>query len=151
MGWPDDMLQRPIADTRERVRAAIASSVLGRTARGLRRAVYHSYLAQSVRTLARWIRHSYLYRWFTTEPDPDIIVIDLRETYTIGPFLRLFDWVGGGLARRYRGSIVQRAVRYLTSPVVAGGRYLAGTRVGRALIRAFEVPEPNERREDSER
>ncbi|MGQ3330779.1 hypothetical protein [Halorubrum sp. FL23] len=39
------------------------------------------------------IRQSFLYQWLTVEPDPDVIVIDLRETKIVGPFLRLLDWV----------------------------------------------------------
>ncbi|ELY39718.1 hypothetical protein [Natronorubrum tibetense] len=57
----------------------------------LRRGVSQSRLTGGVRTLARFVRHSRLYRWFTTEPEPDVIVIDLRETYTVGPFIRLLD------------------------------------------------------------
>ncbi|WP_255212543.1 hypothetical protein [Halorubrum sp. CBA1229] len=42
---------------------------------------------------ASWVRHSALYQWLTAEPDPEVIVIDLRETWTVGPFLRVLDWV----------------------------------------------------------
>jgi len=37
------------------------------------------------------VTHSFLYRWLTTEPDPEVIVIDLRETYTVGPFVAVLD------------------------------------------------------------
>lgn len=46
----------------------------------------------------RYVRSSFLYRWLTTEPDPDVIVIDLRETYTVGPVIRLLDRVVNALA-----------------------------------------------------
>lgn len=39
-----------------------------------------------------WIEASWLYRWLTAEPDPDVIVIDLRETWTVGPILAVLDW-----------------------------------------------------------
>lgn len=42
--------------------------------------------------LAKWIEASWLYRWLTAEPDPDVIVIDLRETWTVGPILAVLDW-----------------------------------------------------------
>lgn len=42
---------------------------------------------------ASWVRNSALYQWLTAEPDPEVIVIDLRETWTVGPFLRVLDWV----------------------------------------------------------
>lgn len=57
----------------------------------LKRAVQSSGLATLGAHIARWTRHSFLYRWLTTEPDPEIIVIDLRETYTVGPLLTLLD------------------------------------------------------------
>lgn len=50
-----------------------------------------STLARGWRTLARYIRHSWCYRWLTKEPEPEVIVIDLRETYTVGPVIRLLD------------------------------------------------------------
>ncbi len=34
---------------------------------------------------------SYWYRWLTAEPDPQFVVIDLRETYTLGWFITLLD------------------------------------------------------------
>jgi len=39
------------------------------------------------------VRQSALYQWLTAEPDPDVIVIDLRETWTVGPFLNILDWL----------------------------------------------------------
>ena len=44
-----------------------------------------------------WVRNSALYGWLTAEPDPDVIVIDLRETWTVGPVLSVLDWVVGWL------------------------------------------------------
>ncbi|WP_436344534.1 hypothetical protein [Natronorubrum sp. FCH18a] len=57
----------------------------------LRTSVSQSRLTGSARTLTRIVRHSRLYRWLTTEPESDVIVIDLRETYTVGPFIRVLD------------------------------------------------------------
>ena len=31
--------------------------------------------------------NSFIYRWLTAEPDPDVIVIDLRTTWSIGPLI----------------------------------------------------------------
>lgn len=44
-----------------------------------------------------WVRQSTLYQWLTAEPDPEVIVIDLRETLTVGPLLRVLDWLVAGL------------------------------------------------------
>jgi len=38
-------------------------------------------------------RTSFLYRWLTAEPDPEVIVIDLRETWTVGPIIDVVDRV----------------------------------------------------------
>jgi hypothetical protein len=34
---------------------------------------------------------SFISRWLTAEPDPEVIVIDLRETWTVGPIIALVD------------------------------------------------------------
>ena len=39
------------------------------------------------------IGSSFLYQWLTAEPEPDVIVIDLRETRSIGPLLKQIDAV----------------------------------------------------------
>lgn len=57
----------------------------------LRTGVSRSRVAGIGRTLVRYVRHSWLYRWLTHEPEPDVIVIDLRETYTVGPIIRILD------------------------------------------------------------
>lgn len=41
-------------------------------------------LADSTATAAT---HSWLYRWLTAEPEQEVIVIDLRETLTVAPFI----------------------------------------------------------------
>lgn len=40
---------------------------------------------------SRIIRSSYLYQWLTKEPDPEVIIIDLRETYTVGPMISVIN------------------------------------------------------------
>lgn len=39
----------------------------------------------------RYVTSSFGYRWLTAEPDPNVIVIDLRETLAIGPFIAALD------------------------------------------------------------
>jgi hypothetical protein len=43
--------------------------------------------------LERVTRSSWLYRWFTTEPEPGVVVIDLRETFSVGPAIDVLDRV----------------------------------------------------------
>jgi hypothetical protein len=42
-------------------------------------------------TLSRWAGGSRIVAWLLAEPDPDVVVIDLRETYTVGPLLGLLE------------------------------------------------------------
>ena len=90
--------------------------------------------------LGAWTRRvvtdSFVYRWLTAEPDPEVIVIDLRETVTIGPFVAILDriaqWldaaatssgavaVGRGLLAEFRAAPVR-----LLGAVVALGSALA--------------------------
>ncbi|WP_141212568.1 hypothetical protein [Halorubrum sp. Hd13] len=77
-----------------------------------------------------WVRHSALYQWLTAEPDPDVIVIDLRETWTVGPFVRLLDWVVDILLDAAAGSrvvgVAQRGVTVTrAAPLRAFGLVIA--------------------------
>lgn len=45
-------------------------------------------LADSAVTAAT---HSWLYRWLTAEPQQEVVVIDLRETFTVAPFIVVLD------------------------------------------------------------
>jgi hypothetical protein len=76
--------------------------------------------------LSAYVRGSYLYRWLTAEPEPEVIVIDLRETWTVGPFIAILDWIFGILERAAGGSrlvaLASRTVnRTLAAPVRAAG------------------------------
>ncbi|OIB59384.1 hypothetical protein [Natrialba sp. SSL1] len=73
-----------------------------------------------------YVEQSYCYRWLTAEPDPDVIVIDLRETWTVGPVIRVLDRVlarldvaleSSGLATRGRqgwAAIRDRPIRIVS-------------------------------------
>lgn len=58
---------------------------------GLSRAADYSALRGIGRRAVAAIRHSFTYRWLTAEPDPEVVVIDLRETWTVGPVLGLVE------------------------------------------------------------
>jgi len=94
------------------LRAWIAASWLadvgGALARTFAAATRDSALARGGRTLGRYVRHSVLYRWLTKEPEPDVVVIDLRETYAVGPFIALLDRVRPAVERSWRSAGVQR-------------------------------------------
>lgn len=54
-------------------------------------------LAPVERGVTRVVRASWGYRWLTAEPDPEPVVIDLRETYTVGPVLAVLERVAGAM------------------------------------------------------
>lgn len=66
-----------------------------------------SFVHTGRRTLS-WGRSSYLYRWLTTEPDPQVVVIDLRTTQTVGPIVRALDWALTTVVAFARGSLLYR-------------------------------------------
>lgn len=53
--------------------------------------IVRSGVASVTATLERWLTNSFGYRWLRADPDPDVIVINLRETATVGPVVRLFE------------------------------------------------------------
>lgn len=141
----------PLASIRRRFRTALAESWLrtmlaaaADTSRTLAapsllgRAAAHARVTRSLRTVKRWGGYSFLYRWLTKEPDPDVIVIDLRETYTVGPIIAILDRIAAPLGRSYRAS----GLRRLADGAVGVAGTLAATRVGQALGRALAPPEP---------
>ncbi|WP_233559385.1 MULTISPECIES: hypothetical protein [unclassified Halorubrum] len=109
----------------------------------VQRAVQGSRLGRLGQWIAGAVRDSYLYRWLTAEPDPDVIVIDLRETWTVGPVIRLLDAAIDRLAPAVRESRVAGAVQTGATvtrqqpAVVAGlGLLVAGALVGVASVGA---------------
>ena len=78
-----------------------------------------SLLAGLLARTTAWIRGSWLYRWLTAEPDPDVIVIDLRETRIVGPILRVLDWLFTSLGTSSGGSLLatvgRRGYRFAVS------------------------------------
>jgi hypothetical protein len=92
-------------------------------------------------TLATWVRGSWLYGWLTAEPDPDIIVIDLRETYTVGPVIAVIDRLAGWVGPRWRDSALQRRVQTATTWI---GRTVATSWTGRVLAVILVPPALND-------
>ncbi|MHC3437887.1 hypothetical protein ACYJ1Y_07195 [Natrialbaceae archaeon A-gly3] len=78
--------------------ATLEGSVLGRWVTGsgsqesqLTATIDRSRVTGGARSLRQYVTGSFVYRWLTAEPDPDVIVIDLRETRTVGPILSVLD------------------------------------------------------------
>ena len=91
-----------------------------------------------------WVRESWLYQWLTKEPEPEVIVIDLRETYTVGPFIHLLDRMIEEALPYWEHSRLKAAIDTLET----WGESVAETRVGQLLGRLLAPPDPPER--DSE-
>jgi hypothetical protein len=100
-----------------------------------------SRLVAAARGIGTWVRQSFLYRWLTKEPEPDVVVIDLRETYTVGPFIALLDRVTARFAPWWRESGCRRlcvwtATRLVERPVRALGVVLMTAAAARVVAAA---------------
>ena len=73
----------------------IRSSRIGRAATDLTRRVGRYYDRSQVRsatdTGTDWTEVSRGYQWLTAEPEPDVIVIDLRDSLSVGPAIAFLD------------------------------------------------------------
>lgn len=104
-----------------------------------RAAVRGSWLSRLGTQTAAVVRDSWLYRWLTAEPEPEVIVIDLRETWTVGPFIRLLDAVLDRVVPALSDSRLAAAARAggrytLAAPGVVGGLALLITGLGLGLV-----------------
>lgn len=113
--------------------------------------ILHTLVNPATRWFIRTTNHSYLYRWLTKEPEPEVIVIDLRETWTVGPLIALLDhMITAGtpaateLNRIWRASTLYRLGDWVAGWIERG----LETRVGQLLIELLEPPElPEDERE----
>lgn len=100
-----------------------------------------SRLVAMARAVSGWLRQSFLYRWLTKEPEPEVIVIDLRETYIVGPVILALDWAVAWLAPRWRSSRLKRlservGAKLAQRPVRAFGIVLTAAVATRLTVRA---------------
>jgi hypothetical protein len=133
-----------MASDRPRLRAAIEDSRLGAVSEWLSGADASADDGGS--RFAALLTESWLYRWLTTEPEPAVIVIDLRETRTVGPVLALLDRLLEWATPYWRQSRLHDGVIALER----AGERVAATRAGQLLARLLVPPDPptdDERRE----
>ena len=120
----------------------LESSTVVRTYRqfsaSLANAAENSTLARLLSTLGAWLCASYCYRWLTAEPDPEIVVIDLRKTYTVGPFIALLDRAQPSIVAAWNASVLRR----LADRLEPNRELLARSRTVRLLAAALKPPEP---------
>lgn len=107
---------------------AVDGSTAGRLVRRtdvaarLTAAAGNARLARLGTRLHAYVAASFCYRWLTSEPDPDVVVIDLRETWSVGPAL----------------AVLERTVRALI-PGVATSHLGDVTRTVAAAVRARPI------------
>ena len=116
----------PTGAVRHRLRRALVGSVLYGLIRGLFAAL-PLHRGDEAGGSIEFLRCSWLARWFTTEPNPDVIVIDLREVRLVRPFLFTLDYVLGMLAN---ATVYSR---------IGSGIYRTGSAIARAPVRALGI------------
>ena len=84
MSTVGDTLQRAFEYSR-------VSGLTSRVRTGSKTALTSSFLYRTVTGFETAFRSSWLYHWLTSEPDTDVIVVDLRETLILGPLLAWLD------------------------------------------------------------
>jgi hypothetical protein len=85
-----------------------------------------------------------IYYWLTKDPDPEVIVvvIDLRESYTVGPFIALCNRLAPTLERAWREPRAKNLFEGLQT--AANATWLTDSRTVQILAAALEPPEPPE-------
>jgi len=78
-------------------------------------------------TLARWANGSRVVGWLLADPDPEVVVIDLRETYTVGPLLGLAERVFKSESRAVEATGLSDVARRLSARVEAEPLRVVGT------------------------
>lgn len=96
-------------------RAILDDSWVLATFRRLSLAAENSVVHAAAARVSDAAANSRLVDWLTKEPEPEVIVIDLRETWTIGPVLAVLDRLLAGLSRAYAGSRVRGPVERATT------------------------------------
>jgi hypothetical protein len=94
--------------------------------------------ARVARFLLAVVRGSWLYRWLTAEPEPEVIVIDLRETVSLGPFIAAIDRALRWLLPATATAAVVHAAEHLVS--VARRRPIRLASICLAVVVATGVP-----------
>jgi hypothetical protein len=133
------------ARLRQSLATARTIGMVNRTTHSLNRAIEASRLGVAGRTVSKWTRNSWLYRWLTAEPEPDVVVIDLRETWTVGPVLTVLDSVGSRFEHYWATAASRDVLGRTTGPLL---RALRGSSVAGALAALFEPPDPPHTDED---
>lgn len=112
-------------------RSSAVVTLLHDASRGVAVAASDASVTNLTTRMERWIRSSFGYRWLTAEPEPEVVVIDLRDTFTVGPFLTLLDdlvelYLGVRPASSVHNAIEATIDYVLLRPIRAGSVVLLG-------------------------
>lgn len=69
-----------------------------------------SFILDLIEDVENPVRNSWLYGWLTKEPEPNVVVIDLRETLSVNPFLELLDNVLDSVVPAWISSRIHRLI-----------------------------------------
>lgn len=131
-----------VARALQTVRESVDESVVARISRAVVRSEANSRSNRVGAAIGNVARNSFLYRWLTAEPDSEVVVIDLRETWTVGPFLTVLERSVQTLGSYWAGATSRDVLE--RSSKVLGKISRESIAIG-ALVAAFEPPEPPER------
>ena len=84
--------------------SVLVTRVLLRASRSLERVGSSPVLLRCTTTTTQWLKASIGYRWLTTDPEPERVVVDFEDTRIVWPFIALFDRGVGHLSPRWSGS-----------------------------------------------
>lgn len=90
--------------------SSIAQGLLIRGKQVATGAVLAAVVGSLVRVLGGWTRTSFTYRWLTKDPEPEALVIDLRDTVTIGTIIERLDRISNFLQPAVNRSVLTRLV-----------------------------------------
>jgi len=131
MVWDESRTARVVQAVAKRVRHATEGSVFLQAVTSL------------VTRMETVVRNSLCYRWLTADPTPSVVVIDLRETRTVAPFVRLLETVSESVERAWADS-------RLAAVAAAVDASVSHSRTARLLATLLEPPPPPGDEDDSE-
>lgn len=96
---------------------AATNSSLQSTHNSVTADIDHATLYRVLQTASSWAQSASVYHWLTKEPEPEVVVIDLRNTYAVGPAIRMADLLFETLAPIYPNSAIASVTTRLQSLV----------------------------------
>lgn len=129
-----------------RARNLVTALAVAEPPPSLQRAIERAKIVGLERESEATLRASFIYRWFTTEPEPEVVVIDLRDTYTVGPVITVIAAVYELLDPVRQSSTAEAAREAYATLADATAR----SRTGRTIAVLFSPPEPPEERRGRE-